>query len=256
MKTGTKIALGVGAVAAVAGIVYLLNNKFEFFKPQEDAHAKDVDNKANETITITTMKDEDVIKMVTSINDDFTSAIEEICATVPTVNPSGYMVSIVQTCKTKAEAEFVLSYDRFQNDYDSWLSSTRDMTMKCAEEASNLLLAWAQAPKQTKCIQTTFVDNVTETSEATTVVTNTAKKAFLGVCKKSSTEKTTVERNTVSHCMVPHCTNEAIDPAALAAGNCAVTLAVKNAYVPYKTALQSEPDISDYLAYYNAFVAK
>jgi len=237
-------------------IAYLNRDKFSFFKQQEDAKPKDLDNKPYDSFDVVNMTQEEVLEICTSQTDQFANDVRAIVDSVPTVNMSAYLVSLGKVASSPAELKGTLELMQTTGDYSLWVSKCLDMYEAAAFKASDILVEWAKAPKQTTCMKTTFVDNVTETTTAVTVVTNKQKKAFLGVCKTNTSTKETTERNEVAHCFVPHCTQEGIDPTALAVGNKIVTSAVELAFAGYKAAYQSEPDVTDYVNTYRALNAK
>jgi len=253
MKKAAKVALGVAGGLTIIGLgAWLLNSKFHWIKPadyQPDAKKDDISTDAQQNIVVTNYTDEEIITtFVEPRLETFGKQMDQIVSQVPTINPAGYMRLVVCVASSRKEADELLDLLDKSGTYTTWVETSLSHSYNVGIEVMRTI-ADASEHFEEKCAQTTFVDNPTVSTEATTVVTNTNKKAFLGAVKKTSSEKTTTERTTVAHQMVPHCTDYVIDPGKLTAKLGMLAEAAKQAYAAYSRTLGSEPDITEFKAY-------
>lgn len=240
-----KIVLILAALVALYFVLKrIFGDSFEQAEYQGDAKLKDFSDSPYASVTVQSATLEEITGMIQSAAPDFQNHFNSVMEIMPTASYSDYIQLVAKSGATGAE--FMALLDYLKPDFDAWMDKLIDVSFQCAQSVMTALVELEIAGYQTTCIQTTFVDNVTETSEATTTVTNTAKKAFLGCVKKNSSEKVTTERTEVKHCMVPHCTQTAVDPTAFVARLETKKDIIDVGYTPYKQHFTREPDVEAY----------
>jgi hypothetical protein len=250
-----KIVLILAALVAVWLIIRkLFGDDIKQAEYQGDAKLKDFDSSPYASVTVQSATIEEINGMINEANPGFFDDFKTLAENLPTVEYNGYIRLVAQTGATGAE--FMAIMDMLKPDFKEWFALCNDTSLQCAKVVTDALVQLEIVGYQKTCIQTTFVDNVTETSEAVTTVKNTGKRALYGAVRKNTSEKTTTERKEVAHCMVPHCTQEAVDPSAYVARLETKREILVAGYTPYKQMFASEPDAELYrIALQNAKTA-
>lgn len=265
------IVIGVGALAL------LTNDPFKFFSaPDGDAAIKgaltpaEIDNalandKSPIAFTIPSgnqMTPEQRIAMIDAVGNKFSTAIDAIASNLATdaadiFNRLGLTLSGALPPGSEMTEK---GLDLYLKQLANWSGVYGTTAAIVASEVTKIILG-AQAADVTSCTATTFVKDVTEEStqsqqtQASVVVTATAKNGFLGIFgKKKQSESTTMAsslstRTDYRHVSyIPHCTSYEVDPVKYDALISTTVLGFKMQMASMKAIFAAAPDPMKFLS--------